>query len=121
MSDVQFGILQRLKTQDYSNNPEALKLQKDLKAQESIFDQAKDAYEDAVGESSGETGGSVVTFAGAPMSVEELEAAMLTEQEKLERLIAALQEQSDKPTTPPTDDDEDKGNDVKPKEFGFLA
>lgn len=119
MTSVQFGMLQKLKTMDVQNNPQARIIQQELRTQADIFTEAKNAH-DAVA-SSGEEGtqGTSGAFTQPSMSVEELETKMIEEQEKLERLMAALTEQTEAKPKNDTPNEDDK-NKVKPKEFGGL-
>lgn len=119
---VQFGKLSQLKSLELKKNPQAQNLQKELQSQLTIFQQAQQAYETA--EQSGDSGtqGTSGAFAQAPMSVTELEHTMNEEQEKLEKLMASLEQASDKDNTRNQGENEDDKNKVKPKEFGsFMA
>lgn len=119
MTSVQFGMLQKLKTQDFKGNNQARSIQQELNTQSNVFDEAKAAYEKAATNGSEGTHATTGAFAQTSMSVEELETKMNEEQEKLERLMATLSEQSDnKPEAAP--ENEDDKNKVKPKEFGGL-
>lgn len=119
MTSVQFGMLQKLKTQDFKGNNQARSIQQELNTQSNVFDEAKTAYEKANTNGSDGTQATTGAFAQTSMSVEELEDKMNEEQEKLEKLMAALSGETDKKTesTPENDDEKNK---VKPKEFGGL-
>ncbi len=116
---VQFGMLQKLKTMDVKNNPQAKSIQQEIKSQADIFTQAKSDYEQV--EKAGEQGSQATSgaFAQTSMSVEELEQKMNVEQEKLERLMQTMTQETEKKpeNNAPNEDDKNK---VKPKEFGSL-
>lgn len=119
MTSVQFGMLQRLKTQDFNGNNQAVSLQRELNTQSDVFTEAKAAYEKAAANGTEDSQGTTGAFAQTTMSVDELETKMNEEQEKLEKLMAALSEQSDKKPEGAQENEDDK-NKVKPKEFGGL-
>ena len=116
---VQFGMLQKLKTQDFSTNPQAKSIQQELKSQADIFTQAKSEYDKVA--QSGEEGTQATSgaFAQTSMSVEELETKMNEEQEKLEKLMQTLSKEAEKKpeNNAPNEDDKNK---VQPKQFGSL-
>lgn len=116
---VQFGMLQRLKTQDFKNNTQAQGLQTELKNQISIFDQAKEAYDKVNGQGEQGVQASTGAFTQPSMSVNELENTMNEEQEKLEKLMTALTQEAEKDNTPQGENEDDK-NKVKPKQFGGM-
>ena len=119
MTSVQFGMLQKLKTMDIQNNPQAKSIQQELKSQADIFTQAKSNYEQVA--KSGEEGSQATSgaFGQTSMSVEELEQKMNEEQEKLERLMQAMTRETEKKPENEAPNEDDK-NKVKPKEFGSL-
>lgn len=119
MTSVQFGMLQKLKTQDFQGNQQAKSIQQELNTQADIFTDAKAAYEKAETNGTDGSQGSTGAFSQPAMSIEELEAKMNEEQEKLEKLMAALTEQADKKPEGGAPNEDDK-NKVKPKEFGGL-
>ena len=116
---VQFGMLQRLKTQDFTGNQAAKSIQTELNNQLTIFQEAKQNYEKV--SASGEQGTSATTgaFAQTSMSVSELENKMQEEQEKLEKLMTQLQAEADKGNKPQGENEDDK-NKIQPKQFGGL-
>lgn len=116
---VQFGMLQKLKTMDFQNNPQAKSIQQELKTQSDIFTEAKESYEKVA--QNGDEGSQATTgaFAQTSMSVEELENKMNTEQEKLERLMQTLTQETEKKPDNSCANEDDK-NKVKPKQFGSL-
>ncbi len=119
MTSVQFGMLQKLRTQDFQNNPQAKSIQQELNTQADIFTQAKSDYDKVAASGAEGSQGSTGAFTQPSMSVEELETKMNEEQEKLEKLMAALTQETEKKpeTEAPNEDDKNK---VKPKEFGGL-
>lgn len=119
MSNVQFGMLQKLRTQEFQGNQQAKSIQTELNSQLNIFDEAKNAYEKASTNDTEGSQGSNGAFTQPTMSVEELETKMNEEQEKLEKLMNALSQEADKKPDTSGENEDDK-NKVKPKEFGGL-
>ncbi|MBS4760005.1 MAG: hypothetical protein KHX03_04835 [Clostridium sp.] len=120
-TNVQFGMLQRIKTQDLKNNPKLQNLQTEIKTQTDIFTQAKEDYDKA--SQNDNQGGTVQaqTFSTPTMSVDELEEKMNEAQEKLEKLQATLaQETGGKQDNTNGPENEDEKNKVKPKSFGNM-
>lgn len=116
---VQFGQLSKLKAMDLKKNPQAQSIQKELQSQATIFEQAKQAYETAAQNGEG-TQATTGAFAQSAMSVDELQAEMDKQQEKLEKLMTQLQPEADKANNQPQGENEDEKNKVKPKQFGSL-
>ncbi len=119
-TNVQFGMLQRIKTQDLKNNPKLQNLQTEIKTQTDIFTQAKDAY-DKASQNDGQNGVQAQTFSTPTMSVDELENQMNEAQAKLEQLQAAFTQEAgnkqDNPNSAPNEDDKNK---IKPKSFSNM-
>lgn len=118
-AQVQFGQLSKLKAMDLKKNPQAQSIQKELQSQATIFEQAQQAYEAAAQNGEG-TQATTGAFAQSAMSVDELQAEMDKQQEKLEKLMTQLQPEADKANNQPQGENEDDKNKVKPKQFGSL-
>ena len=118
-AQVQFGQLSKLKAMDLKKNPQAQSIQKELQSQATIFEQAQQAYEAAAQNGEG-TQATTAAFAQSAMSVDELQAEMDKQQEKLEKLMTQLQPEADKANNQPQGENEDEKNKVKPKQFGSL-
>ena len=118
-AQVQFGQLSKLKAMDLKKNPQAQSIQKELQSQATIFEQAQQAYEAAAQNGEG-TLATTGAFAQSAMSVDELQAEMDKQQEKLEKLMTQLQPEADKANNQPQGENEDEKNKVKPKQFGSL-
>ena len=119
-TNVQFGMLQRIKTQDLKNNPNLQSLQTEIKTQTDIFTEAKEAYEKA-SQGDGQNNVQAQTFSTPTMSVEELETQMNEAQAKLEQLQAAFTQETgnkqDNSNGAPNEDDKNK---IPPKSFSNL-
>ena len=118
-AQVQFGQLSKLKAMVLNKNTHAQSIQKELQSQATIFEQAQQAYEAAAQNGEG-TQATTGTFAQSAMSVDELQAEMDKQQEKLEKLMTQLQPEADKANNQPQGENEDEKNKVKPKQFGSL-
>ena len=116
---VSFGMLQKLKTQDFQNNPQAKSIQQELKTQSDIFTEAKESYEKVAQNGDEGSQGTTGAFAQTSMSVEELETKMNQEQEKLEKLMQTLNQEAEKKPENNTQN-EDETNKIQPKQFGSL-
>ena len=116
---VSFGMLQKLKTQDFQKNPQAKSIQQELKTQSDIFTEAKESYEKVAQNGDEGSQGTTGAFAQTSMSVEELETKMNQEQEKLEKLMQTLNQEAEKKPENNTQNEDEK-NKIQPKQFGSL-
>ena len=118
-TNVQFGMLQNIKTQQIKKNPNLQNLQAQIQSQTDIYTEAKQAYEKAA---QGEQGAQAQTFSMPTMSVDELETKMADAQAKLEQLEAAFTKEADKPEdgNMKNQKGEDDKNKIQKKEFGSL-